>query len=211
MKSTISDAALFLETAFDAINARFFGGELKRPVITIQSSPRAYGHCTIKEIWNTDKGTTREINLGAETLDRPVENTLATLVHEMVHLYNLQRGVKDCSRGNSYHNRRFKEEAEKRGLKISFDKGIGWSVTEPAPELIAFIAAQGWGKLPLHREKPKDGDSTKKASSTRKYVCPVCGLTVRATKDVHIICGDCQETMVKVGVDAGEDSQDAAA
>ena len=131
MHQSISTAAKFLETAFDVLNAHFFEGALSRPIITIQSSPRAYGHCSVKEIWNTGTEAAHEINLGAETLDRPVENTLATLLHEMVHLYNIKQGVKDCSRGNAYHNRKFKVEAEKRGLKIDFDKRIG--LTTPPP------------------------------------------------------------------------------
>ena len=43
------------------------------------------------------------------------------------------------------------------------------------------------------------GDSLgKKKSSTRKYICQHCGISVRATKDVDIICGDCMDVMVKV-------------
>lgn len=39
---------------------------------------------------------------------------------------------------------------------------------------------------------PTDG---KRPSSTRKYICPCCHNSVRATKDVHIICADCAEMM----------------
>lgn len=31
----------------------------------------------------------------------------------------------------------------------------------------------------------------KTEKEARKYVCPVCGCIIRATKEVHIICGDC--------------------
>lgn len=33
-----------LEKLFNKLNADFFNGELETPVITIQSTPRAYGH-----------------------------------------------------------------------------------------------------------------------------------------------------------------------
>ncbi|MFR6368266.1 MAG: hypothetical protein ACLUOA_05185 [Gemmiger formicilis] len=36
---------------------------------------------------------------------------------------------------------------------------------------------------------------TKKPSSTRKYICPCCHQSVRATKAVNILCGDCMEKM----------------
>lgn len=28
-------------------------------------------------------------------------------------------------------------------------------------------------------------------SSSRKYVCPCCGAIIRATKEVHVICAEC--------------------
>lgn len=198
MKNQLSAAVKFLENAFDALNTRYFESALAKPVITIQSSPSAYGHCSVKEIWADGQGgKRREVNLGAETLNRPVENTIATLVHEMVHLYNLQMGVQDCSRGNTYHNRKFKDEAEKRGLIIEYDKRIGWSRTTPAPELIDFITAQGWAKVDMARDSfGVKGATGKKKSSTRKYICPVCGQSIRATKEVNVICGDCMVKMV---------------
>ena len=38
-----------------------------------------------------------------------------------------------------------------------------------------------------------------KTSSTRKYVCPCCGMSVRATKVVRVQCMDCEEALVLVG------------
>ena len=29
-------------------------------------------------------------------------------------------------------------------------------------------------------------------SSSRKYVCPCCGTIIRATKEVHVLCGECE-------------------
>ena len=50
----------------------------------------------------------RGINIGAGTLARPIENVCATLLHEMCHYFSFVNGVQDCSRGNTYHNKRFK-------------------------------------------------------------------------------------------------------
>ena len=38
--------------------------------------------------------------------------TTAGAVHEMVHYYCQINNIQDTSRGNTYHNKRFKEEAE---------------------------------------------------------------------------------------------------
>ena len=42
--SKYSRLAGYLEKLYDKLNDHFFAGQLDRPVITIQSTPRAYGH-----------------------------------------------------------------------------------------------------------------------------------------------------------------------
>ena len=203
----ISDVTRFLEGAYSLLNQEFFEGDLPDVVITIQSSPKTYGHYTVVDVWQ-DAGTGyREINLSAEHLNRPITEIIATLMHEMTHFYCALNGIQDVSRGGSYHNKNFKVEAEKRGLYIEYSKKIGWSVTAPSPTLTAFVLAQGWSEVDLARQLPggssggkggstggTDGGSTKK-TSTRKYCCPECGISVRATKTVNIGCLDCGAVM----------------
>ena len=110
----------YLNKIFDLLNEEFFENVLSRPTITIQSTPKAYGHFSLREdTWVSKLGGTHEINIGAGTLSRPIEEVVSTLLHEMVHYYNYERGVQDCSRGNTYHNRKFTEEAERRGLIVT--------------------------------------------------------------------------------------------
>lgn len=215
MKETVktSRTAGYLEKIFRALNKDFFGGELEEPIITIQSTPRAYGHVTVAKAWKRKDDWRHELNLGAETLDRPIENVVATMIHEMVHLYNIAHNVQDCSRGGTYHNKRFKEEAERRGLVIGHHKRYGWTVTEPSEELIDYIIRQGWDEICINRgmswtppasggakagNSGADTSGGKKPSSTRKLMCPKCGCSVRATKAVNILCGDCMEQMLEV-------------
>lgn len=218
MKETIktSRTAGYLEKIFRALNADWFSGELEEPIITIQSTPRAYGHVTVAKVWKRKDQQRHELNIGAETLERPIEEVVSTIMHEAVHLYNLAHGVQDCSRGGSYHNKRFKEEAERRGLVISHHPQYGWTLTEPSEALIDYIIDKGWTEIQMNRgggwypppsTGGKAGDSstgtgtqipkTPKRSSTRKYQCPCCKNSVRATKAVNILCGDC---MVKMEV-----------
>ena len=153
MKETIktSRTAGYLEKIFRAVNARYFNGELEEPIITIQSTPKAYGHVTVAKAWQRGETTRHELNIGAGTLDRPIENVVATLVHECVHLYHLQNGIQDCSRGGQYHNKKFKAMAEKCDLQISYDPRIGWSITGPTDALCAFILDQGWEDIRMNR------------------------------------------------------------
>ena len=214
MKETVktSRTAGYLEKIFRSLNADWFSGELEEPIITIQSTPRAYGHVTVAKTWKRKDEDRHELNLGAETLNRPIENVVATIMHEMVHLYNIANGVQDCSRGGTYHNKRFRDEAERRGLNVSHHPTYGWTITEPADELMEYILEQGWSEISMNRghgwtPPPSGGPKTgnggtgtvePKKSSTRKLQCPCCGNSVRATKTVRIMCMDCMEQMLEV-------------
>lgn len=191
------------ERAFDLLNECFFENALSKSVITIYPTPCAYGHFTPWKSWEGAGGVRYcEINLGAETVNRPVIESMATLVHEMVHQWCYERGIKDTSRGGTYHNKRFKREAEKRGLLISYDKRIGWSLTKPSRPLIELERSGAFEECErdLHRlggtRGVSGGASGRKSSSTRKYVCPSCGMSVRATRTVRIMCMDCDEQMI---------------
>ena len=87
-------AAGYLNKIFDLLNAAYFESALSRPTITIQSTPKAYGHFSLKDdTWISAIGSTHEINIGAGTLARPIEEVVATLLHEMVHYFNYNNGV----------------------------------------------------------------------------------------------------------------------
>ncbi|MCH5198011.1 MAG: SprT-like domain-containing protein [Oscillospiraceae bacterium] len=200
----------YLNKIFDLLNAEFFENTLSRPTITIQSTPKAYGHFTLREdTWVSTIGSTHEINIGAGTLSRPIENVVATLLHEMIHYYNYENGVQDCSRGGTYHNKNFKREAEKRGLIVNKSEKYGYAHTEPADCLLDFVLNNGLTDIlisrneffgfsvpPIGKITGTDFGSTAKKSSTRKYICPCCGMSIRATKEVRIMCMDCGEQMI---------------
>ncbi len=198
----------YLNKIFDLLNAEFFENALSRPTITIQSTPKAYGHFTTREdTWVSTIGSTHEINIGAGTLARPIENVVATLLHEMIHYYNHVNGVQDCSRGGTYHNKQFKAAAEARGLLVTKSEKYGYAHTEPADRLLNFVLENGLTDILITRNElfsftvppttagTNVGTAVKK-SSTRKYVCPCCGTGIRATKEVRILCMDCGEQMI---------------
>lgn len=201
----------YLNKIFDLLNEEFFENELSRPTITIQSTPRAYGHFSLREdTWVSKLGGTHEINIGAGTLSRPIEGVVSTLLHEMVHYYNYERGVQDCSRGNTYHNRKFREEAERRGLNVEHSDKYGWSYTSPSDLLLDFVLENDLSDILINRNEfsgfQMGGTGTHsgtpitptaKKSSSRKYICPCCGTSIRATKKVNIGCLDCGVPMIE--------------
>ena len=203
----------YLNKVFDLLNAEFFESTLSRPTITIQSTPKAYGHFSLREdTWISKLGGTHEINIGAGTLSRPIEEVAATLLHEMVHYYNYEMGIQDCSRGNTYHNRRFKEAAETRGLIVTHSDKYGWSHTSPSDRLLEVILDNDLTDILINRNEYTGfritGTGThsgagaalpSKKSSTRKYICPCCGMSVRATRAVNVACMDCDMQLVLAG------------
>jgi len=195
-----------LEALFSNLNNRFYNGDLQRPVITVSpdTTKGAFGWCTSWKAWGIAKEGEQkddegyfEINICAEYLSRPFEQVAETLLHEMVHLYNLQIGVQDTSRSGTYHNKKFKEAAEQHGLIAESSGKYGYSSTKLNEEAAQFISQYSEKKFELFRKPvPKIKGKSSKQSS-RKYVCPGCGLIIRATKEVHVICADCELEFVE--------------
>ena len=133
-----------LEDLFSKFNTRFFADKLEKPVITVSPDHTrgAYGWCTGWKAWKAgeDEGH-YEINLCAEYLNRPFEETCGTLIHEMVHLQNLQDGVQDTSRSGTYHNKKFKETAEAHGLTVEKGEKYGWHKTTLSPGALNLFRA----------------------------------------------------------------------
>lgn len=197
----------YLVKVFKTINETYFDNSLEIPTITIQSTVGAYGHVSVQKVWHNDEIATHELNLSADYLNRPIENVVATLIHEACHLYAMQNNIKDTSNRGIYHNRRFKQLAEDRGLSISKHEKYGWTVTEPTEETINFCIENGFDDIQIVRQslycftgigidKTVDTGSAprpRKPSSTRKYTCPCCGNSFRATKSIRVLCMDCNE------------------
>jgi hypothetical protein len=211
---TIQSAIDELQRMFRLLNDTYFSGKLERPVITIltDSTSGAYGWISVAKVWSSkDNAWFREINLCAEYLNRPSELVITTLMHEMCHLYNIQREVQDTSRGNSYHNQHFKEVAEARGLIVEKHPTYGFCITKPSPDFTELVKKNcragcfkleriktyrdGTPKVTTTGSDGKEKTVSRTKQSYRKYICSNCGMVVRATKEVNVICGDCGETM----------------
>lgn len=136
-----------LNRLFDVFNEEYYSGQLQKPIIAIQTNGGrgrnrySMGWCTCERIWK-DHCTNDyyyEITICSEYLYRSIEEICATLLHEMVHLYCNEKGIKDTSRGNTYHNKRFKEIAESHGLRVTYDERIGWSISQLTPQTAMLV------------------------------------------------------------------------
>lgn len=200
MKLTISNTVLQLEQIYMILNEHYYHSELPVVKIFITEGNRIksdcfylYGECS----------TGYKLVTCEDKITSPISMIVSELLHCMVHLYAKENGIKDTSgSGNTYHNKRFKAIAEAHGLVVDHHEKYGWSVTSPSLELMKFIDLHGWtafgerktSTVEISRDKIKF-KPTPKPSSTRKYICPKCGLIVRATKFANIMCGDCKVKM----------------
>ena len=125
--------------AFKFFNEKLFNNELKMPMITIQTQGRrnCYGWFWPKR-WTNNGEPQDEINMAAENINRSKADQCETLVHEMVHLYNSQLGLKDCN-AVQYHNKHFKTAAENAKLIVEKTPGKGCAKTKLSEELTNLI------------------------------------------------------------------------
>lgn len=184
-----------LDRLFEVFNKHFFQNFLEKPIIIIQSTGKKpiNGYCTLEKTWSNTNEDYYEIGVSAEHLNRDVYGLCGTLIHEMVHLYNLKVGIKDVAPNFVYHNKKFKLEAEKHGLIISQAPKIGWSLTTLTDETKEFVNSLNIDST-LFSVSRKTYEKVKTVSPTKHYTytCPVCNeKIVSSNPDLEVVCSHC--------------------
>jgi hypothetical protein len=192
-----------LEKSFDHCNATYFGGLVDRPVITIAqgAKARAYGWVSVNPVWHELDGEKKahELNISSEYLNRDFCEIVTTLMHEIVHLENIRNGVQDVARGGSRHNKKFAECASAHGMEgykgDDYSK-VGYRARLTEQTKSDLLPALDFLQKEITLCRDEAGEKRKKASKVFKYTCPVCGSSCRATKEISIMCMDCDEPMI---------------
>lgn len=205
-QSPLSTAAALseLERWYRIFNAQLLDGKLSdRVVITIQSMGRhrrSLGWHSPKRWTGTRRRTMSEINVVAEALRRPAEEVLETLLHEMAHKFNEERGIQDVTSAQQYHNKRFKEAAELAGLVVQQVPKFGFALTSLGPRAKEVIHGHRPDRKAFLLSRVAEGPGIPKApTKLAKWVCE-CGYGVRvAKKDFNATCDDCGEQFQQAG------------
>ena len=194
------ETVTYLSKMYDFFNEKLFGNELEKPVITISPDEKnkVFGWITRDKLWKKDENDEGmyEINLSAQFLNRSISEIASTLIHEMCHQFARVNDFQDTARSGSFHNKLFKEIAEDHGLNVELNGGRGWAVTalkESTNRLLDSFIGQN-SVIPVYRVMPIKPKRVRNLS-VRKYVCPDCEASVRATKAVNVVCGDCNKQM----------------
>lgn len=193
-----------LEKMFDLYNKTFFNEELHDVALTIQTCGRkqnTLGWCSIGTIWVENKkpngekeeNSYREINLSAEFMNGGIYEVSSTLIHEMVHALNSQRGVKDCNPKTQNHNKHFRELAEQSGLHVERMEKRGWADTSLTPmtyKKIEDFLKEGLIEDVFNFARTAPEKPTVVRKPKRKYFCN-CGTKFSSTKDIDATCNVC--------------------
>lgn len=192
MITIMQDAINELYRCFDVINSEKCEGKLPQPIITIQKTPKALGHCSIHKNWaNKDNEEIQEdndfyeINIASNYLNNEVNEILHTLIHECVHLFdNSILNKNDCT-GKKHTKRFYKTATEIFGLTIDDnDSRVGYGYTKLNEDTVKFIEEvikpdpekfKYFYHIP--EKKKEDKDPPKKFNKT--IWCPSCQLEIK--------------------------------
>lgn len=196
--------------AYESLNRKLFDGALPNCLITLQRRKRSYGYFSADRFGREDGTVTDEIALNPSHFrSRPAAEVLATLAHEMVHLWQHHYGKPGRGR---YHNREWAEKMKAIGLQPTDTgeeggKEVGDSVhhiimpdggfDRAARALAARGFAIAWLEQPRAAAavatgaegKTAESDEAPKSGKRVKYSCPACGLNAWAKHGAALICG----------------------
>ena len=207
MSNPTNDQMDALTRAYDHYNKELFGGRLTTCMVTMQRHRQAYGFYAPEGFRQREltsgsrRKTTDEIAINPDTMNRPVDEVLSTLVHEMVHLWQEHEGKPGRGR---YHNKQWADKMEEVGLIPSHTGMPGGRRT--GDRMTHYIAAGGGFSVSTKRLLDsgwklewtgggRPAPEKEKKISKVKFTCPDCEQNAWAKPTANLMCGSCQVDM----------------
>lgn len=175
--------------------AKMHGIDMSRLYVNVQTSKNAYGHFSPNRwVLGEKKERVDELALNPEFFESPLE-VLDTMLHELTHVYCNQNNIKDTSRGGHYHNKRFKDVAEKFGL-LCVPTENGWNTTAKGNEE-KLEALNSTLPYPITCDMVRRSDRRKKVGITVERVKPhvytcSCGIELKHKDHIYVACYNCK-------------------
>lgn len=203
-----------LDRAYAFFNDRFWGGALPPCLMTLQRERQTMGYYTDKAFGHVDGGDqfAHELALNPNMFDMGDRETLATLVHEMVHVWHYNTSGKQPTPG--YHDRVWGAEMKRIGLHPSSTgaeggKETGWKMSDYVIPGGMFEAAvkelldSGYRVIWRSTRLDDAAATAGKKRSKVKYECPQCEQKVWGKPGAFVCCGTCSlgvpELVIMVG------------
>jgi hypothetical protein len=212
---TLETSAEF-QTAYDYLNRGLLEHKLPNCLIILRPQRSSYGSFSEERFDRKDGQRTDEIAINPQHLRyRSTEESLSTLAHEMVHLWQHHFGKP--GRG-PYHNRQWADKMEAIGL-IPSDTGrpggkrtgdaVSHYIKPGGPFALAVeqLLATGfeitWREVASERASSgaaggsEEGGSVSLSGKRTKYTCPQpeCKLNAWAKAGAALLCGEHQTPM----------------
>jgi hypothetical protein len=187
--------------AYAYFNRNLFGGKLPNCILNFSRKAGSAGFFAPHR-WTRRNGSesTHEISLNPDVLELPPIETMQTLVHEMVHLWQQEFGLPSR---RTYHNTEWAEKMQDIGLMPSETGQPGGKktgqkmctyVVDGGPFAKAFESMPEKALLPwLARPFAPRPQSGGQKRDQMRYQCPECKAIVRGKDGLNIMCGDCNE------------------
>ena len=202
------ETAVMLYQWAERFNTCFFGSEMPDALLSFERMDhRILAAYTLKR---NAQGLLYEITFNVNHLERPLWETLETLLHEVVHLWQQNYGQNPVTR--NYHNLEFVARCEQLGLHPHLGSGVHLRPADgPFAELLTahgIEAPVGTAPVLGPRGKPLDwwvepGSRERGRSTLSKWSCGCQNVRV-GTKEFFACCTRCGSTFVKVEPDGQE-------
>jgi len=199
-----------LQQAYETLNRALFENTLPNCLITLQRRKRTYGYFCGDRFARIDGTVTDEIALNPSHFrSRPQEEVLATLAHEMVHLWQHHFGKPGRGR---YHNTEWAEKMKSIGLQPTSTGKEGGAETgdvmdhmivpdgafdRAVKKMLARGFALSWTEQPdKTAEARAEANGETKSGKRVRYVCPKGDTKAWAKHDAKLVCGEHMEPML---------------
>lgn len=192
-----------LQAAYDFFNAKFFDSRLPKVFFTIDwHNKKSNGYfCPHKLVNKEDaeaKAKASVIALNPDYLARDVYEVLATLVHEMCHVWEFEEFIKDPYKLTSYHSKRFEKRLSECNLKAVINNKSRSSCSTVIPEdgifkgiADEYLKTKEFLSIASTNAIKTEGDKKAKAKNKTKYVCTGCETNVWGKAGLNLHCNEC--------------------
>lgn len=182
-----------LMQAYDTINFNYFDGRL--PVVKFSlfvTQRNKSGWSIIK------KQDVYTIYVFDYCLFESVESIYIGIMHQIIHILNAENNIVDTSRNNQYHNKRFREVAEKHGLITRRTNAHGYDVVGIQQEVLDKIMISDFRRRlnqAIEKDMEIERNEKKQIRKMVRFTCPSCKRKATAGLKMRLICGYCMVEM----------------
>lgn len=197
-----------LQTAYDFFNTKFFDGTLPKVFFTVDwHNKKSCGYFCPHKLVNKEDAEAKAsvIALNPDHLAREVYEVLATLVHEMCHVWEFEEFIKDPYKLTSYHSKRFEKRLGECNLKAVInnksrsscstvipDDGIFKGIADEYLKTKEFLTIASINAIKTEKtEGGEEAEKKAKAKNKTKYVCTGCETNIWGKAGLNLHCNEC--------------------